>query len=121
MLIYRGGCQVEKGRYWAVTNGSWIDGAEAKALPGDRKTIYLRISPGLMFILGPVIGLLYFLVLPIAAVAFAIIAIGKKVWQVVSNSVSKAAYFEWRPNEAYLAGKKEKGGKKEEKKEDKQA
>jgi len=114
MLIYRGGKEVEKGRYWAVTNGSWINGGETKILPGGDRTIYLRIAPGLMFILAPIIGLLYFLLLPAAAIVFAVVAVGRKGWQVLANSVSKAAYFEWRPNEAYLAGKKEKDEKKRE-------
>ncbi|MDX1763923.1 MAG: hypothetical protein R3231_06350 [bacterium] len=120
MLIYRGGKEVEKGRYWAVTNGSWVNSGDTKILPGGERTIYLRIAPGLMFILAPVIGLLYFLFLPAAAIIFAVIAVGKKGWQVLANSLSKAAYFEWRPNEAYLAGKKEKGEKKGKGEEDKE-
>jgi hypothetical protein len=61
-----------------------------------------------MFLLAPVIGLAFVVTLPMIAAAAAITAVITRIAQEVAQSVSTLAYFEWRPNEAYLAGKRRK-------------
>jgi hypothetical protein len=75
-------------------------------LPGTQDTVYLRIHPVAMFFLAPVIGLVFVVTLPMIAVFAAATAVVTRIARVVAQSVSNLAYFEWRPNEAYLAGKR---------------
>jgi len=111
MLFFRGGTQVARGHYWAPTNGSWIDGRSEHLLPGSQHTIYVRIHPVAMFLLAPVIGLAFVVTLPMIAVAAVVTAAVTRIAREVAQSVSALAYFEWRPNEAYLAGKRRKDPK----------
>jgi hypothetical protein len=102
MLIYRGGHHVTKGCYWAAKYGAWIDGSREPVLPGGHDTVYLRICPGMLFLLAPIVGLAYFLALPMIALVFAGIGIGRKIGRGVAGTVG---YFGWRPGEAYLGGR----------------
>ena len=67
----------------------------------------------LALLLGPVVGFLYVIFLPFISVAAIIVMIGGKVLGKVWNIARSLAYFEWRPSEAYLAGKKKKKEKKD--------
>jgi len=62
----------------------------------------------LALLLGPVVGFLYVIFLPFISVAAIIVMIGGKALGKVWSLVRTLAYFEWRPSEAYLAGKKKK-------------
>jgi hypothetical protein len=59
-------------------------------------------------ILGPIIGLAYVVFLPFVSVAALIFMIGKKLFGAIWSLLKSLVYFEWRPSEAYLAGKKKK-------------
>ncbi len=59
-------------------------------------------------LLGPVVGLIYVVFLPFISVAAIIVTLGGKVLGKAWNIARSLAYFEWRPSEAYLAGKKKK-------------
>jgi len=59
-------------------------------------------------LLGPVVGLAYVICLPFISVGAIIVMIGGKALGKVWNLVRTLAYFEWKPSEAYLAGKKKK-------------
>jgi hypothetical protein len=108
MLIYRGGTDVTRGHYWAPTDGSWIDGRCDHRLPGEPTTVYLRLHPVAMALLGPVIGLVFFLTLPVTTVVLGVSAILTRIARQVCCAVGTVAYFEWRPDEAYLGGKRKK-------------
>jgi len=112
MLFFRGGNHVNKGHYWSPATGAWIDGRSETLLPGAPDTVYLRLHPAAMFVLAPAIGLAFVLILPCIAVVAVASAIVTRIARALADSVSTLAYFEWRPNEAYLAGK----GKSESKK-----
>ena len=105
MLLYRGGTHVNSGHYWTPSNGEWVDGRSECRLPGGCDTVYLRLHPVAMFLLAPVVGLVFFLTLPAATVVLAAAAVLGRIGRAVAQTVSSLAYFEWRPNEAYLAGK----------------
>jgi hypothetical protein len=59
-------------------------------------------------LLGPVVGLGYVVVLPFISVAAIIVMIGGKTLGKAWDLTRSLAFFEWRPSEAYLAGKKKK-------------
>ena len=105
MLFFRGGNHVTKGHYWSPANGTWIHGRRETRLPGAPDTVYLRLHPAAMFVLAPVIGLAFVVTLPCIAVVAVASAILTRIARALADSVSTLAYFEWRPNEAYLAGK----------------
>jgi hypothetical protein len=71
---------------------------------------------GWQIIFGPIVGLLYVVALPLMAIGTVAVLLVSKVSKAVLDLASRIVYFEWRPTEAYLAGKKrkEKKGKKDE-------
>jgi VIT1/CCC1 family predicted Fe2+/Mn2+ transporter len=113
MLSYKAGTRVGKGTYWDLANGQRIDVEQEAILSGEESATYFRIPTGIMLIAGPVIGLLYVVCLPFIGIAtVASLAAGKLVNGLL-GLVGTSLSFEWRPKEAYLAGKKK--GKKESK------
>jgi hypothetical protein len=114
-LGHKSGTMVEKGTYWDLANGQRIDVEQEGILGGEASATYYRIPTGVMLIAGPVIGLFYVISLPFIAIAtVATLAAGKVVNGLLSL-VGTSLSFEWRPREAYLAGKKKKKDKKESK------
>ena len=59
-------------------------------------------------LLGPLMGLVYFITLPFIAIATVAAVVGKKVLTGTVDVARNLASFGWRPTEAYLAGKKKK-------------
>lgn len=115
MLIYKAGTRAGKGTYWDLANGQRIDVEQEAILSGAESATYFRIPTGVMLIAGPVIGLFYVISLPFIGIAtVAALAVGKIVNGLLSL-VGTSLSFEWRPMEAYLAGKKKKKDKKESK------
>jgi hypothetical protein len=96
-----------------LSNGQRIDVDQEAILSGTESSTYFRIPTGVMLIAGPVIGLFYVIALPFIGIAtIASLAAGKIVNGLLSL-VGTSLSFEWRPREAYLAGKNKKKGKKE--------
>jgi len=106
MFLYKGEQKVGKGTYWDLYTGHRVDVDHEAFLPGDRKTAYLRISPIIMLLLAPFLGLLYYIFFPVATVLIACMLMVQKVLRSVWGGVRRLSYFEWRPSEAYLSGKK---------------
>jgi len=114
-LGHKSGTTVEKGTYWDLANGQRIDVEQDGILNGEASATYYRIPTGIMLIAGPVIGLFYVISLPFIAIGtVAALAAGKVVNGLLSLAGTSLS-FEWRPKEAYLAGKKKKKDKKESK------
>lgn len=117
MLTYKGGQTVGKGTYWDLRNGHRVDVAQEDVLPGGKASTYLRMPPGIMPLLGPIIGVLYVVFFPFIGLAVVLMAAGRRVAESVVNLVVKSFSFHWRPGDAYLTGKnKEKSKKKSGKK-----
>lgn len=57
---------------------------------------------------GPLLGLVYFICLPVIAIATIVTLIGGKIVGGIMNQARNLVSFGWRPTEAYLAGKKKK-------------
>lgn len=106
MLRYRGGDKVEKGTYWDISSGGRTDIGEDGVLPGGEDVSYLKLPTAVMLLLGPVIGFIYVVFLPVIAIAtVAALAVGK-----LFGGLVKGMSFGWRPATAHLGGKKKKKG-----------
>ncbi len=106
MLTYKGGTKVEKGTYWDLSSGHRIDAVDGAVLNGDHSSTYLRISAGGMLLAGPVIGLLYVVLLPFIGIATVTAVAARKIVGGAFNLIGKSLSFGWRPRTAYLSGKK---------------
>jgi hypothetical protein len=115
MLRYKAGNKVGKGTYWDLANGQRIDIEQESILNGEASASYYRIPTGVMLIAGPVIGLFYVISLPFIAIATVTTLAAGKVVNGLLSLVGTSLSFEWRPREAYLAGKNKKKDKKESK------
>lgn len=113
MLTTRGGHRVGKGTYWDLRKGHRFDFAEEGILPGDETATYWKMSTGVMLLLGPVIGLLYAILMPFIGIGTVATLAVRKILSGMYNLVAKSISFGWQPRNAYLSGKKK---KKEEKK-----
>jgi len=108
MLINKGGHMVSKGTYWELRKGQRIDIADEGMLPGGETSTYLRMPLGVMLLLGPIIGLLYAILMPIIGIATVTIVAVSKVLGALYDLAAKSISFGWRPKNAYLSGKKKK-------------
>ena len=113
MLTNKGGQMVNKGTYWDLRIGNRIDIADEGLLPGTDKSTYIKMPPVMMLVAGPIIGLLYAILLPFIGIATVATLAGQKMLKGMNNLAAKSVSFGWRPKNAYLSGKKK---KKEEKK-----
>ncbi|MEW6118071.1 MAG: hypothetical protein AB1553_14405 [Nitrospirota bacterium] len=115
MLRYYGGEKVAKGTYWNFSTGQRMTVAAGEVLPGDKETVFYRISPLGILVIGPLLGLVYAAFLPFIGIAMMVKLIGQKAFGGAFEALRAGASFGWRPKEAYLAGKKKKGrdGKKD--------
>lgn len=116
MFIYRGGSTVRKGSYWDVNSGETIRASDGQALP--KGTFYFRTPHSYALVALVLLSVVASAALPygigllllIVGVAF-IGALGATVISALAfmkSSVGRNASFDWRPSEAYLAGKKQK-------------
>ena len=108
MHTYKGGQKVGKGTYWNFSNGTRVDISDEGILPGDTSATYTRFPPGIVLLVGPVIGLCYVIALPFMAVGTVLALVGKKVVSSLLNVLGNLVSFGWRPSEAHLAGKRKK-------------
>lgn len=114
MLRYRGGEKVIKGTYWNPVTGERIEMEHEGVLPGESSTIYLRMPAPFVLIIGPVLGLLYAIFLPLITILMVVGVIAMKVFGAISRLAWSISSFGWRLTEAYLGGRrssKKKGSK----------
>jgi hypothetical protein len=55
---------------------------------------------------APFLGLIFFLALPIISVSLIVYTLSEKIYYALRAATSRMLYFAWRPNEAYLSGRK---------------
>jgi hypothetical protein len=87
---------------------------EDGVLSGESSSTYYRIPSVVLLLAGPILGLLYVILLPFIGIATVGMLAVRKVVGGLLSLIGKSLSFGWRPKEAYLAGKKK--GKKENKK-----
>ena len=113
MLTYKGGNKVGMGTYWDLASGRRIDVVNEDVLAGKGTETYVRMSSAVMLLSGPIIGLLYAILMPFIGMATVVTLAVRKVLGGLYDPAAKSISFEWQPRNAYLAGKK---NKKDEKK-----
>ena len=106
MLTNKGGHKVGKGTYWELRKGRRIDIAHEGVLPGDETETYFRMSSGVMLLTGPLIGLLYAVLMPFIGLATVAALAGRKILGGLYHLIAKSISFGWQPKNAYLSGKK---------------
>ncbi len=116
MLTNKGGHKVGKGTYWDLRRGHRIDIAHEGVLPGNESETYFRISSAAMLLLGPIIGLLYAILMPVIGLATVAALAVRTILGGMYDLVAKSISFGWQPKNAYLSGKKKEKKEKEEKK-----
>ena len=82
----------------------------AGVLAGNGTATYVRMSSAVMLLSGPVIGLLYAILMPFIGIATVATLAVREVLGGLYELVAKSIYFGWQPKNAYLAGKKHKKG-----------
>jgi hypothetical protein len=105
-LKNRGGEKVGKGNYWNLKTGERVHIEDSGVLAGDASESYYRLSPAVILVAGPVIGLAYAAFLPFIGIAMIANLLLKKVFGGVVEHAWKGAAFSWAPSESYLSGKK---------------
>lgn len=108
MLTYKGGRRVGQGTYWDLAGGKRVDVFDEAVLAGNGAATYVRMSSGAMLCLGPVIGLLYAILMPFIGIVTVAVLAGRKLVEGLYNVAEKSVSFGWRPGNAYLSGKKHK-------------
>ena len=111
MLKHRGEEKAGKGTYWNFSTGERIKLTGDGVLPGPATTTYYKLSPITILLLGPIFGLAYAVCMPLIGIAVIAKVVGQKVGEGVVRVVGSAISLGWRPNEAYLEGKRKKGKK----------
>ncbi len=106
MLRYRGGELVKAGTYLSLRTGEFVAiHREGGKLPGETRVQYLRAPlPGVMAV-GPLMGLVFILFVPFAAVA-AVIAFGSarlgRMIKATSQSLVQVAAPAWKPGVSFF-------------------
>jgi hypothetical protein len=117
MNLYRGGMTVSRGTYWNPVDGHQVDMKDEGSLPGNGGTRYLRMPPGGLLVVAPVLGLMYVFFLPLFGIgtvlmAWLAAAIGVCTTVVLagikvsSSMVGRNASFGWSPTATFLSGKR---------------
>ena len=111
MLKHRGEEKAGKGTYWDFSTGERIKLTGDGVLPGPATTTYYKLSPLTVLMLGPIFGLAYAAFMPFIGIAMVTNVAGQKVLNGATRLVGDTISMGWRPNEAYLEGKRGKGKK----------
>jgi hypothetical protein len=110
-----GGETVGKGNYWNFSTGERVRIEGRGVLPGGPSQTYYKFPPAVILAAGPVLGLAYAVFLPFIGIAMLFAVLSKKVFGGALRTAWKGATFGWKPSEAYLAGKKGRAKRAEEK------
>jgi hypothetical protein len=110
MMTREGGMAVKTGFYWNLRGWQLLTvPRQGGPLPGGVDDRYVRVPVLLMLLLAPLMGALYVMFLPFIGFAMLASFVARK------SAVGVRAAFmgvmatispQWRPGEAYLAGKK---------------
>ena len=100
---------VKEGTYWNLSNGRTVEISEEYGkLPGDEKARYLRVPAIAMLMLGPFIGLLFVILMPLLAILTVLSVIASRLFKGLAGLAGVGISFGWRPSSSYLSGKKKK-------------
>jgi len=114
MATREGGMAVRTGFYWNLRSWQLLTvPRQGGFLPGGIDDRYVRVPVLLMLLLAPLMGALYVIFLPFIGFAMLASFVARK-----SAVAARSAFMgvmatispQWRPGEAYLAGKKKAAG-----------
>jgi hypothetical protein len=109
MANYTGGAKVKSGYYWHTR--SWhveVVPDEGGTLPGERTASYLKVPFPVLFVVVPVMGLLFLMFLPFIGFGLFAYAIAKRLGGGLRRGASELAstvHPGMVPGEAHLTGK----------------
>ncbi len=110
MTKHIGGSTVKAGFYWNLKKWEMVTLSGAGGtLPGTGADRYLKVPVLALLVLAPIMGACYAMFLPFIGFALLFSYLGKKAFaatRVGASSVAATMGPDWRPGEAYLAGKK---------------
>lgn len=96
----------EEGYRWNFSDRAKVSVVDPCVLPAYSEQTCSRIPVVVVFLVGPILGLIYVFFLPFIGISVVVaIAFGKIIGG-VEESAYKGAAFSWQPGEVYLAGKK---------------
>jgi len=104
-VLYRAQERAIRGTYWDIGTGQRVDMEEPDVLPGSGVT-YVKVSPAGMLLLGPLLGLVFAIFLPLIGIVMFLKLAGQRLLGPAARFVLRGVSFGWRPGEAYLEGKK---------------
>jgi hypothetical protein len=120
MTKHNGGNAVKAGFYWNLKKWEMVTlSGTGGTLPGSGADRYLKVPIVAFLFIAPVMGGLYAFFLPFIGFAMLAAFLGRKVGLAGRAAVARVGGLvspEWRPGEAYMAGKR--GKKTEEKRAD---
>ena len=109
MAKYTGGAKVSGGYYWHTR--SWhveVVPSEGGRLQGERTASYLKVPFPVLFVVVPVMGLLFLMFLPFIGFGLFAYAIAKRIGGGIRRGATELAstvHPGMVPGEAYLTGK----------------
>ncbi len=119
-----GGNEVKAGFYWNLRNWEMVAlSGTGGTLPGGADDRYLKVPMIAFLFIAPVMGGLYAFFLPFIGFAMVFGFLGRKLGSGVRATFVRVGGLvspQWRPGEAYLAGKRGKKAEKAEEKKDDQ-
>lgn len=113
MARYTGGNEVKAGIYWNPRDWEMtVLQGKGGTLPGGPEARWMRVPLFAMLLLGPIMGAAFVIFLPFIGVAMLVYYGSRKAAEATGRFVRGAATAmsaDWRPGEAYLAGKPRNG------------
>jgi hypothetical protein len=121
VMLKLGGRYAQKGTWWSAVDGSVHDMSEGGFLPGDTGVMYIRRPKGGVFVVAPLVALLYAATFPALGplaviISWAIAVAGISIVTLYGLFKAMAytrhlAVLGWRPVTAYFAGLGKRGRK----------
>ena len=114
MVMVKGGTIVEKGLYWSPLDGRHVTVQEKGILPGDQSASYVKLSPSVLLLVAPLLGMMFVLFLPLFGMGVFLAA-----WLVpvigtlsaiaitgirINSGIGSRSAFNWHPSRSYFSG-----------------
>ena len=110
MSKHIGGAEVKAGFYWNLRKWEMVTlSATGGRLPGHAEDRYLKVPIVAFLFIAPVMGGLYAFFLPFIGFAMVFAFLGRKLGAASRAAAARVGGLvspQWRPGEAYLAGKR---------------
>lgn len=106
MTRHSGGDSVGAGMYWNLKTMNVVELKTEGILPGGEELSYHRLPFFVLFLLMTALGGAYILFLPVLIICATFYMLGVRVFGSLFLQMRRSLSFGWRPQEAYLSGKR---------------